>query len=97
MEGLDVSNIVVGDRRARHAAAPINYAALEAANSSDDDSSDEEQRHSDSPNNDPASDAGMPSGCHRSAEIAAHLQLSLYESSCKPSNLASTLGTLAWF
>ena len=39
LEGIDTSNIVTGDRRARRTAVPINYAAIEAANSSDDDSS----------------------------------------------------------
>ena len=41
---MDVSNIVVGDRRAKRTAAPINYAAIEAANSSDGDSSEEQEQ-----------------------------------------------------
>lgn len=39
LEGIDTSNIVTGNRRSRRAAAPINYAALEAVNSSEDNSS----------------------------------------------------------
>lgn len=60
LDGLDVSNIVVGDRRARRTAAPINYAAIEAANSSDDDSSEAEQQDSED-KQDAGSDAGMVS------------------------------------
>ena len=65
LEGIDTSNIVTGDRRARRTAAPINYAAIEAASSSDDDSSADDAQngvaHNDA-NSDDSSDDQQESG-----------------------------------
>ena len=51
LEGIDVSNIVQGGRRARRtaaAAAPINYAAIDQSESSGDDDNDENSGNSSS-------------------------------------------------
>ena len=49
LEGIDVSNIVSGDRRARRSAAvaaPIDYAAIDKSSSDEDDDSANEQASS---------------------------------------------------
>ena len=53
----------MGDRRAKRATAPINYAAIEATNSSDDGSSEEEEKGKENGEADNGNEAGSFLAC----------------------------------
>ena len=94
LEGIDVSNIVQGGRRARRAAAvaaPINYAAIDQSGSSSDDddcaedsaaSSSQDQSSGEAEQHDASKGRPRSVPRHQSKVITAHFHVAIIAMTC---------------